>query len=258
MEKAKINTFQFFVLIVHFLLGSSIVLAIGADAKQDAWIAILLALAAGMILFFVYYFLYKQFPDLPLTEYIPIIVGKYLGRFIGLLYILYFLYIGTRILRSFGDLLLSSTLPNTPLFVINLLMICTIVYVLYLGIEVLARTGEFLFLVLALIFNGTILLVIASGLIDLENLLPIFEGGWQPIREAVFPSLLTFPFGEMIVFTMLLPYFNNQSSLLKVSLFGMFYSGMFLVITTIMNFSVLGPDIAIRSLFPLITTFGRD
>ncbi|OIJ12023.1 spore gernimation protein KB [Anaerobacillus alkalilacustris] len=257
MEKAKINPFQLFVLMTLFELGSAIVISIGIDAKQDAWITILFGLCGGLFIFLIYYYLYMQFPDLPLTEYITKIVGNFLGRLIGVLYILYFLYIGTRVLRDFGDLLLTSTLPETPLFVINLLMIATICYVLYLGIEVLARTGEFFLLVLLLMGLISVLLIVFSGILDFSNLLPILGNGWKPVIYATFPVVFNFPYGEIIVFTMLLPYLNKQSTTLKVGLLALLFSGMLITSTTIINIAVLGVDITARSTFPLLTTVGK-
>ncbi|OIJ21403.1 spore gernimation protein KB [Anaerobacillus alkalidiazotrophicus] len=257
MEQGKINPFQLFVLMVLFELGSAIVISIGAGAEQGAWIAILLALGGGLIMYSIYYYLYKQYPHLPLTGYLPMILGKYLGKTIGVLYILYFFYICARVLRDFGDLLLTSTLPETPIFVINLLMVCTISYVLYLGIEVLSRTGEFFFFIILLFGVAAFILIVASGIIDLQNLLPILGNGWMPIITTAFPSVLTFPFGEVIVFTMLFPYFNNQTSALKVGFFALIFSGFLISITTIVNISVLGVDIANRAIFPLLTTVGK-
>ena len=48
MEKAKISATQLFVLVVLFEMGSAILVGIASDAKQDAWIAILLGLAGGI------------------------------------------------------------------------------------------------------------------------------------------------------------------------------------------------------------------
>ncbi|WP_308160475.1 GerAB/ArcD/ProY family transporter [Bacillus sp. ISL-77] len=70
--------------------------------------------------------------------------GKYLRWVIGLLYILFFLYIAARNLCEFGELLLSSTLTETPLLAINILMILAICYVLYPGIEVLGEQQKYL------------------------------------------------------------------------------------------------------------------
>src|SRR4051812_36118320 len=126
MEMAKISGFQLFVLVVLFEMGSAILLGIGAHVKQDAWIAILFGLAGGIIVFFIYYRLYMYYPDLPLTSYLQKILGKWFGRIIGLLYIVYFIYLASRVLRDFGELLTTTIYNSTPLFVINALMIITI------------------------------------------------------------------------------------------------------------------------------------
>lgn len=257
MEKFKINPFQLFALIVLFELGSAIALGVGLEAKQDVWITIILGAFVGVLLFFIYYYLYKQYPNLPLTDYLQVILGKYLGWVVGLLYLIYFLYLAGRVLRDFGDLLLTSTLPETPLFIINILMVAVIVYVLYLGIEVLARTGEFYLFILLLVGVSANILIYFSDILELTNLLPILEGGWKNVVKVTFPNVLTFPFGEMIVFTMLLPYLNKQSSALKVGVISILVSGFLISYTVAINITVLGFDIANRSQFPLLTTVGK-
>ncbi|MGJ9386201.1 GerAB/ArcD/ProY family transporter [Salipaludibacillus sp. CF4.18] len=256
MERAKITPFQLFSLIFLFELGTAIVLAPGIEASQNAWIAILLGLSTGIVIFLIYYYLFRQFPNLSLIEYLPKILGKYLGWFVGFMYTLYFLYQATRILRDFGDLILTSILPETPLMIVNLLMICVIIYVIYLGIEVLARTGEFFVLIFLLLGIFTNLLFLFSGEINIENLLPILEEGWTPVL-GTFPWMFTFPFGEMIIFTMLLPYLNNKNAALKVGITGLVISGVLIAFATTMNIAVLGVDIAERSTFPLISAISK-
>jgi spore germination protein KB len=108
MEKAKIQSSQMFVLIVLFEMGSTLLFGVGSSVKQDAWIAILLGLVCGLLIFLIYYRLYMYYPDIPFTSYIQKIIGKWLGRFIGFLYIIYYLYQSSRILRDFGELLATS------------------------------------------------------------------------------------------------------------------------------------------------------
>ncbi|SDZ63663.1 spore germination protein KB [Evansella caseinilytica] len=257
MEKASINPFQLFALMVLFELGSAIVITIGIEAEQDAWISILLALAAGVAVFMVYSYLYKQFPGHSLIDFSQKIIGKYPGWVLGLLYMLYFLYIAMRVLRDFGDLLLTSTMPETPLFVINFFMVMTIIYVLYLGIEVLARTGEFFLLLLLLLGILANMLILFSGIIDVNNLLPVLGNGWKPVFQAAFPLVLNFPFGEIIVFTMLFPYLNQGSKIPKTGILALVFSGLLITITTSMNIAVLGMEIVSRTTFPLLTAVGK-
>jgi len=257
VEKINITSFQLFVLIILFQLGSAIVIAPGIEAKQDAWIAILLGLSVGVLLFLIYNYLFRQFPDLTLIEYLPKILGKYLGWFVGFLYSLYFLYIGIRVLRDFGDLLVTAILTETPLFIINLLMVLAIIYVVYLGIEVLARTGEFYFFILMIIGFVVNVLFLVSGEIEINHLLPVLGDGWGPVLRATFPTLVTFPFGEVIVFTMLLPLLKNKKTALKVGLIGLIFSGVLIAFATMMNIVILGVNIVERATFPLLSAIGK-
>jgi spore germination protein KB len=257
MEKAKISGIQLFAMMFMFELGTSLVISYGIGAKKDAWLTILLGLGGGIVLFFIHYSLFRQYPNLPLTGYARKIFGKYPGWIIGLLYVLYFLYIAARNLREFGDLLLSSTMSATPLLAINILMVLAICYVLYLGIEVVGRTAEVFIVILLLFGVAGNFLVFVSGNIDIHNLQPFLENGWKPILKAAFPLIISFPFGEMIVFTMLLPYLNRPGSVKKVWLSALISSGVILSYTASLNIAVLSMEEVERSTFPLLSTIGK-
>ncbi|MFC7784132.1 endospore germination permease [Rossellomorea sp. GCM10028870] len=248
----KINSIQLFVLIFLFELGSSIIVGLGFDANQDAWLVILLAMIGGIILFLLYEYLFKQYPNLPLTEYVEKIVGKYPGKVIAFMYILYFFYIAGRVLRDFGDLLITTTLSQTPLMVINLLMVLLVVYAYYLGIEVIARTGNIFFIILTILASLFFIFVFIDRLPQLEHLQPVLEQGWIPVLKTAFPLTLTFPFGEIIVFTMIFPFLNRKEKVLKTGLFAVIFSGTVLIVTMSVILGVLGPTIGKNTEFPLM------
>jgi spore germination protein KB len=257
MEKAKISVIQLFAMIFMFELGSALVVSYGITAKKDAWLAILLGVCGGIALFFIYYALFRQFPNLPLTGYVRKIFGKYVGWIIGLLYTVYWLYNASRNLRDFGELLLTSTMTQTPLLALNILFVLGICYVLYLGIEVLGRTAE-VFIVILLFFGfvGN-LFVYFSGNVNLHNLQPFLENGWKPIVTTAFPITTFFPFGQMITFTMLLPYLNRPELAKKVWLSAIISSGLILSYTTSLDIAVLGVDAVERATYPLLSTIGQ-
>jgi spore germination protein KB len=257
MEKAKIKASQFFILVVLFEMGSAILVGLGSEAKQDAWLAILLGMAGGLGLFLVYYRLFLYYQDLPLTSYIPKIIGKWPGRIVGLLYIGYFMYCAARVLRDFGELLTTTIYTDTPLMVINFLMIITIIYAIHKGFEVIARVGELFFAIIYFMAIGGIMLILFTGLIHFDNLRPILENGWMPILKTFLGETLTFPFGEMVVFTMLLPFLNNPKKAKIVCIGGMLLSGLNVTITAMVNVATLGADLFVRSNFPLLTTIGK-
>jgi spore germination protein KB len=257
MEKAKLSVIQLFALMFIFEMGTALVVSYGTNARKEAWLAILLALCGGIVLFYIFHFLYRQYPNLLFTGYIRELFGKYLGWIVGLLYCLHFLYICGRNVRELGDLLVSSTLSETPLLAINLTLVLVICYVIHLGIEVVGRTAEVFMVVLLLLGAAGNFFVLVSGDVDFHQIRPFLERGWKPIFTTAFPHLLIFPFGEMIAFTMLLPYLNRPQLAKRAWLAAMISSGMILSWTVLLNTSVLGVDVMQRSVFPTLTAVGK-
>ncbi|MFP3472446.1 GerAB/ArcD/ProY family transporter, partial [Micrococcus sp. SIMBA_144] len=74
----------------------------------------------------------------------------------------------------------------------------------------------------------------------IENLLPVLEDGWSPVLNTAFPLVLTFPFGEMVVFTMFLPFLYEKSEGQKTGMYAILLSGTILTITVIFQIGVMG------------------
>lgn len=253
MEKAKISAYQFFILIIFFELGTALFLPVGITAKQDIWLALLVGMAGGFCLYLVYYGLYSYYPEIPLTEYAQKILGKALGRILAFLYVLYFMYLAARVVRDFGELLVIIFFPDTPLFIVNFLLVLVIMYTVSKGIEVLARTGEILFPLVIFIFLSGLLLISVTGIIQLENIKPVLEEGYLRVLKTAFTETLYFPFGEVLVFAMILPYLNRPKKAKQTGLFALGISGLVLALTKGINASVLGVNLVQRSDFPLLS-----
>ncbi|MEH7107540.1 GerAB/ArcD/ProY family transporter [Bacillus sp. JJ1764] len=257
MEKAKISAKQLFVIVVLFEMGTAILVGFPTQLKQDAWIPIPLGMAGGVLLCLVYHRLFTFYPDLPLTGYVQKIVGKWVGKVIAFLYIIYYTYLASRILRDFGELLTSTIYTQTPLFFLMTILILTSSYAIHKGFEVIARVGELFFAVIYFMAIVGFFLIIFSGLIHMENLKPMFENDWKAIFKATLTQTLTFPFGEMVVFTMLLPYVNKPEKTRYVGIFGMVLSGVNFTIAAIVNIATLGTDLFMRSPYPLLSTVSK-
>ena len=252
MEPVKVNGFQLFSVIFLFELGSAILVGMAGEAGQDSWITILLGIASGCLLYFVYTKLYTMYPALPLTSYLQKILGRYLGWIFGVMYITYFIYIASRVLRDFEELLVIAAYRSSSLLTIGILMMICVLYAVYKGLEVFYRISELCLFIIVLMLLLIVFFEIASGIIKLNHLLPILEHGWRPLIKT-FPTTLTFPFGEMITFTMLLPFLNKQEKAKKVGILAIVLSGLCLLLFTLLNFAITGADIATRSAFPILT-----
>jgi spore germination protein KB len=254
VEKAKISLYQLFVLILLFELGSAILVPLASDAKQDAWLAILFGMAGGLFLFWVHYRLFLYYPELVPPQYMQKLLGKIAGTLLAFCYIILFMYTAARVLRDFGEMLLTFAYLETPLFIVNALLMLVIIYAVSKGIEVVARTGELFFLFIYFLAIVGFILILFSGLIDVNNLKPILEQGILPVVRVVYTQTLYFPFGEVIVFSMIFPYIANKKKAKKVGLFAIGLSGINLAITMAINIGVLGVDLTARSQFPLLST----
>ncbi len=254
MEKAKISSYQLFVLLLLFLLGSALLFPLGIDAKQNVWLAILISTIGGFLIFFIYYGLFLIYPDVLPTTYVQEIIGKFFGKIIAFLFMVYFTYFAARILRDLGEMLAVVGYLNTPLVINHTLLILVVIYTVRKGIEVLARTGEILFVLIYLMAIAGFSLIVFSSLIDFDRLKPFLEDGIWPVVKVALTQVIFFPFGEVFVFAMIFPYIANKKKVKSVSLFAIALSGVNLAISMAINVSVLGVFEVERSLFPLLGT----
>jgi len=258
MEKVKISPFQFFSILVLFQFGTTLVVNLGLEAGRDAWIAVLIGMVIGMLVFSLNAYLYTAFPDKQPVEYYRLLLGKYVGSLVGLVYAVFFMFSASRDLVDGGLLVMASAaLRETPLLIVNLLMIMAVAYVLHQGLEVLARTATIFLVIMFLIglFSGIVILF--SGIIDLQLLLPVMGEGFQPILQSVLKKNIHFPFGELICATVLFPAVNHTKNGVKAGLLAILVTGVILAHVSLITISVLGADITERAVFPLLTMMGK-
>lgn len=257
MGTVKMGLGEFFCLTVLFELGTALVVNLGMGAGRDAWLSILLGCAGGLVMFTGYAYLYRKHPEQPFTAYTRQLLGKYIGTPVAVVYIILYLNLAGRDLRDGSTMLAMSTMHNTPLFILSTLMLLSVAYVLHKGLEVLGRTAiVFAVVVMGIGLFATILLVL-SGTINLNRLMPMLENGLQPVIASVIHQNYMFPFGEMVCFTMLMPYLGNVKKGPWIIAAAMLFSALLLSFTMALNVSVLGADIVERSPLPLMPTISK-
>lgn len=249
----RLSKHQLFTLMFIFEVGSTTLFALGINAKQDAWIVILIALLIGLGFVWIYTELQKVFPDKNYVEIIITILGGKLGIPLALLYVLDCLWHAARNAREFGELIILTALPETPLWVIIFLLIAVSVYALLKGVEVLARASEIIMPVLLIFMLVTYVFVYISGDVDFRNLTPVLGKGIMPVIETL-PSVVMFPFGEIFIFLMYWNYANEKSTVRKTTMKAILCSGILLCCSIIMDITVLGAKYTSISTIPLVET----
>lgn len=248
----RLNKTQLFCLMMLFEIGSTTLFVLGIDAKQDAWVSILISIPLGLILLNIYLKISKISYKENFAEIIIKVLGKYIGYPLVFFYGLYFIYIFTRNIRDFTELISITFLPDTPFIVINIIFVLCIIYVLTFGLEVLGRTSEINFPILLIFILSAYIFISASGYFNIDQLKPMLSNDIKTILTPVFSQLIFFPFGEIIVFLMFWCYVNPIESVNKISSIAIITSGIILTLTTVITLCVLGPTVASYVTIPFL------
>jgi spore germination protein KB len=252
MKEENISGLQLFYLMTGYVLGTAIIIGLGPNVKQDAWIFILIGMVSSLLLMVVYIQLSSYYPGDTLGQMLPKIIGKFLSYPVILLYILHFTYSAARACRELGDLIVTTILTETPIFVVIGSFTALMIYCLRSGVETLGRMAEIVFpiYIFSLILIWLLLLSVDS--FDIKNLTPVFGNGVMPVFQKAFPVAIDFPFGETIVFMMFFPFLSNKQTIRKIGLSSLLFGGILLTINSIMMISILGAEIYSKDLFTLL------
>jgi spore germination protein KB len=249
----KLSDHQLFTLMFIFEIGSTTIFALGIGAKQDAWIVILFAVIIGLIFMCIYAELQKTFPDKNYIGVAKLILGNKLGTIVVFMYMFNLLWHCARNTREFGELLIMTLLPTTPMYIILTLFIGVSIHVLIKGINVLARLSEVIFYVIIIFMISIYFLIYISGKLEFTNLLPILGDGIKPVLKEL-PIVMVFPFGEMFVFSMYWSMTSEKERLRKTGIKVILYSGLLLCITVIIDICALGVEYTNIATIPLVET----
>lgn len=237
LEKGKLANKNAVFLITGFVLGSSVILSPGPSACNEAWLAILCGGLAGLGLSLVFAAFLKRFPGKTFVEIAEAVLGKFLGKTVAGVYLIYLFHLGSVVMTNVLFFLKNSIYPNTPSWVLLWFMAILAVYCAWSGAEVLSRCS-FVFVPLTMfLFLGTLLFIMKD--IKIDNFLPLVT----PLKSLAWGSLqaLSFPFGETIALLMILPHLKKFDKASGIYMLGLALGGLFLLVGTIRSTGVLGP-----------------
>ncbi|WP_309118119.1 GerAB/ArcD/ProY family transporter [Paenibacillus sp.] len=250
----RINASQLGAMIILFQIGSTTLFELGIDARQDAWLVVLLSCVSGLLLLWLYLSIQRRDPERNVFGILVRYLGSWLGGIVVCFYIAYFAYESMRNVRDFGDLTNLTVLPRTPPFLVMLVLSLLSMYALFKGIEVFFRFVEFI--VIGVIFFYVLLAIfyVFSGIVRLERIFPVLERGPTPVLSEVYGDSIWFPFGQMFVFLTFwrLLQEKQRQALRKVTFQAYLVSGAVIFMMNTLTLSVLGPDFAKVSTIPLL------
>ena len=243
LDNGKISSRQFSILITLYIIGSAVLTIPGLlaiDAKQDAWIAAVLAFIVCLLILPIYIHLGKRFSRSNFTSYIEKLLSKWLGKVVLLLFIITFPFlVAVLTLRNIGDFITTEVMEHTPAQAVYIIFIIVVILGVRLGLEPLARAAELFFPFVIILF--VLFFVLVTPQINFDNIQPVLENGFKPILSASF-TFIAYPFVESIILTMLFPFIKHTKNNGKALFTGIFIGGIVLVIITTLTILCLGTN----------------
>jgi len=247
MNKETISDRQGISLVTIFIIGSSSIFVMGLEAKQDIWIAIILAIIMALPVVIIYARLHHIFINKNLYEICEIVFGKFLGKVFVLFFTLYTLDVTALNLRDYGQFFQTVAIEETPIIVTMAFYTILSVYGAKKGIEVLGRWSKFFVRIPITLIVVTFLLLIPK--ININNLRPILHDGIKPIIRGAF-EVFSFPLAYTVGYTMVFSSFKTKKSPYRIYVMGLFIGGALLFITSVMGVLVIGADMAAKEYYP--------
>lgn len=237
MRKELITDKEAICLLMIFLFGSSFILGIGTESKNDAWISGIIGLLMAIPIILIYSRILALFPGKDLYEILEIIFGKVISKVFAVLYIWYSFHLGALVIRNFGEFVGTVAMPETPMFVSMLCLVIVTILGVRSGVEVLSRVSAYLLPVILFIIFAV--LILGFPLLDFSNIKPYFGNGWRKIFIGA-ASTFAFPFAESVLFMGIFSSLKTQKSLYKVFLIATIIGGSLIILITLRNILTLG------------------
>lgn len=216
-----------------------------AVSRQYAWISILIGAMQAMAIGYVVIKLGMMHPDKTVVEYSQDILGKVMGKIVGMIFILTYFSIVVIVLREFTLPFQSFVTINVPLSVILVMAMILILYTVLSGLKTIANCSD----VVIIFFTVFILLVIIMPIknIDTLNIKPIIP---HNLGLAVRGSFISGSFlAEDIIALMIIPYVNDKEKLMKYNQAAILITGIALSAIVAIEIMAMGYERVSSSVF---------
>ncbi len=254
-KNGEITAVQTYIIIISIMIGTGILnlAKLVADvSQQDAWISVFLnGLLISVIIGLIIY-TFKQYPQLNFLELCSHLLTKPIGYLIAFSYGLYVIFATSTIIRFLSEMIYTWFLPNTPIYVIAIIILGTTLYMTSGGLTVLARFNEVVFF---LLIPFTLLILVGLPEIRLINLRPVGGSGLKNIISGIIPSFYAFGGYEVI---MIFYYYisDKEKSIGKYSMISAFIVGIFYTASVATQMALFGHQEIRWILYPAINYLG--
>ncbi|WP_141504129.1 GerAB/ArcD/ProY family transporter [Paenibacillus luteus] len=254
--KQRISSLQAIAIVVNAIVPSSILFIpsyVIQISKQDGWITVLLALAAGLLFAYAIGSVARHNDRSSLMAWLESSFGRLVSSVIGLLLCAYYFITAATMIRQFANYMSEQIMMNTPLFMLVGIIVLVSVYMVSQGIEAMGRV-HFIVLVFVLVFVA-INIVLLWGQYDFKQFLPILD--IAPVRHIPAGIMPLGWLSEIATLLLLLvPFLENKASAIRIAVWGTLLAGIMITLITAVTIAVFGTKIIGALAYPAFAAIG--
>ncbi len=232
-ESVRIRAFYLFFIITSIQVGVGIMGApmfIFKEAEQDSWLSIIIAFGYVLLVLFVMFRILGQYENADIFGIQVDIFGRWLGKLLGIIYIIYFTAALLSVILTYIDVVRVFIFPEISSLILGVLLVSLIIYCLYGGFRVIVGVVFIFF------FSAHWLLVLLYEPLmrmDLTHFQPFFQASFTELLKGARATAFTFA-GFEILF-LVYPFIQNKESAKFPAYFGAFWSFGLLLIATVIS-----------------------
>lgn len=233
MKQRSITSYQAFTMILMTVLGMSVLVFprnMGEVAGRDGiWVTLIMIVLISIIVYLMT-LLGQWYPGDSYVEYTAKILGSkrfpLLGKILHIPFLIFFgviwLFLVAYVLRAFGEVVVSTILPRTPLEIIMIIFLLTGAVVASFPSEVIVKFNELLFPLIIIPFIFIVIGVVQNG--ELINFFPLFQIDWRAILQKT--SNLFGDFAGYSIILILMAHYQQPEKAVRSHLLGFIVAGL--------------------------------
>lgn len=220
------------------------------EAHQDAWVSIIIAYLFTLLTIAVMFTILSRYENVDIFGIQVHIFGKWFGKFLGCIYILFFSAELLSVLLAYIEVVQIFIYPTISSFIMGLLLLILIVYSVMGGIRIV--TGVvFLFVILSPWFF--VLLYDPILRMESAHFFPLFEASMTDLLNGAKKTSYTFSGLEVLL--VIYPFIDNKEKAKRPTYLGVTASAFVVLLTTIVSIGYFSPNDFDLLDWPVISLF---
>jgi spore germination protein (amino acid permease) len=220
------------------------------EAKQDAWISVILAGTFTHIVVMVMIKTLQLYGPTDIYGIHLIVYGKWMGKIVNSLYILYYLWMFVTVLINYIEVMQTWVFPTVPTWLFSFSILLLVIYGVTGGLRVIVGACFF-----SVILSVWILGFIGFPLrfADFHHLLPVMESSITSILKGTHKMTLTIIGFEILY--VVYPFLKEKGKVTKFAHLGIAGTNLLYLIVILITITYFSPGQLENTIWPTLSLF---